>query len=290
MKPLRQRMIEDMQLRGLSESTKKGYVLAVKQLAAHYHKSPDQISEEELRQYFLYLKTEKQVAVSTFTVALCAIKFLYCYTLQRKWPILGWMQPEREKKLPVVLSVEEIRLLLSKVRGLKNQARLGLIYTCGLRVSEAARLKVTDIDSDRLVIHIREGKGKKDRYVPLPPTTLQLLRRYWVTHRHPVWLFPSIVPLGAERATAKTHIRSRTIQRAFRAVLKESGIRKPATVHTLRHSYATHLLQAGVSLRVIQSYLGHRSIETTAIYTHLTHQIEAPALEAIQQVLSGLWA
>ena len=247
MTPLRQRMIDDMQLRGLSKSTQKGYVLAVRQLAAHYHKSPDRISEEELRHYFLYLKTEKRVAVSTCTVAMSAIKFLYRYTLQREWPVLGWMRPEREKKLPVVLSVDEVRLLLNRVRGLQHRARLGLVYTCGLRVSEAARLKVIDIDSDRLVVHIRDSKGKKDRYVPLPPPTLELLRRYWVTHRHPVWLFPTTVPLGAARATAKTHIHSRSIQKAFRAVLKESGIQKPATVHTLRHSYATHLLQAGVS-------------------------------------------
>ena len=151
-------------------------------------------------------------------------------------------------------------------------------------------MKVTDIDGDRLVVHIHEGKGKKDRYVPLPTPTLQLLRKYWITHRHPVWLFPTTVPLGAQRATAKTHIRSRAIQKAFQAVLKESGIQKLATVHTLRHSYATHLLQAGVSLRVIQVYLGHSSIETTAIYTHLTRQMEAPALDAIQQVLTDLWA
>ena len=290
MTPLRQRMIDDMHLRGLSKATQKSYVLAVRQLATYHHKSPDRISEEELRQYFLYLKTEKRVATSTLTVAMCAIKFFYRYTLQRAWPVLDWIRPEREKKLPVVLSVEEVRLLLNEVRGLPHRARLGLIYTCGLRVSEAASLKVRDIDSDRLVVHIHAGKGKKDRYVPLPTPTLQLLRKYWMTHRHPVWLFPTTVPWGAPRATAKTHIRSRTTQKAFQAVLKESGIQKPATVHTLRHSYATHLLQAGVSLRVIQTYLGHSSIETTTIYTHLTQQMEAPALDAIQQVLTGLWA
>jgi site-specific recombinase XerD len=274
-------MIEDMQLRGLAERTQEVYVAAVRQLAEHYGKSPDQISDEELRQYFLYLTNEKKASSSTVTIALCAIKFIYEQTLRQEWPTLTLVRPPRERKLPVVLSREEVHRILGCLRRPYYRVCLSTIYSCGLRLEEGVHLQVSDIDSARMLIHVRKSKGNKDRYVPLPQRTLQMLREYWATHRHPVWIFP------ARRATtsATGPMSKRGVQYAFEAALKESGIQKRATVHTLRHSFATHLLEAGVNLRQIQVWLGHGSLSTTAVYTHLTRLAEALAAEAINRLM-----
>jgi len=285
MTKLRQRMIEDMQLRGLAEKTQDSYLRVVRQLAEYYHKAPDQISEEELRQYFLYLKNVRQVSHSSCTVALCGIKFFYVRTLRREWPTLELVRSPREKKLPVVLSVEEVGQILGYVRRIKYRVCLGTLYSCGLRLKEGLHLQVADIDSDRLQIHVRHGKGGKDRYVPLPEVTLKMLRQYWVTHRHPEWLFPASNFKGW---MATEPMNPSGVQKAFRAACKESGLQKHATVHTLRHSWATHMLEAGVNLRVIQAYLGHSSPNTTAIYTHLTRKAEVPAVTAINQVMDEI--
>jgi site-specific recombinase XerD len=281
-------MIEDMQLRGLSEKTQQLYVRVVRQLAEYYGKSPDEINEEELRQYFLYLKNTKHAARSTCTVALCGIKFFYQQTLRREWTTLDLVRPRREKKLPVVLSTSEVRQILSCIRRLYYKVCLSTIYACGLRVQEAVYLKVRDIDSNRMLIHVNHGKGNKDRYVPLPGRILVILRRYWTTHRDPIWLFPARNRAGYI-PEANSPLTARAVQKAFKAALLESQVEKEATVHTLRHSYATHLLEAGVNLRLIQAYLGHRSISTTAIYTHLTQKNETLSVAAIDQVLEKLW-
>jgi site-specific recombinase XerD len=281
-------MIEDMQLNSLAEGTQSVYVHAVRQLARHYGKSPDRISEEELRQYFLYLKHDRQVAASTFGVALCAIKFFYERTLRREWSTLDLVRPSKEKKLPVVLSTSEVQRVLECVRLPHQQACLGTIYSCGLRLQEAVHLQVGDIDSDRMMVHVRYGKGARERYVPLPVCTLEILRRHWVTHRNAVWLFPARPPAGKTRSASTTPQSSRAVQRAFKAALQESGVQKPATVHTLRHSYATHLLEAGLDSRVIQAYLGHRSPETTAIYTHMTCEVDELASGSINSVMNSL--
>jgi site-specific recombinase XerD len=280
-------MIEDMQLRGLSERTQAAYVLAVRQLAEHYDRSPDQISEEELRQYFLYLRNVKRVAASTFNVSLYGIKFLYQYTLKKAWPTLELARAPRDKKLPVVLSTVEVRRLLQCIRRQCYRACLSTIYSCGLRVQEGVSLQVRDIDSDRMFVHVRHGKGAKDRYVPLPQGTLEVLRQYWSTHRHTVWLFPARSSTGVLSA-ASSPMTVRGVQHCFQAALQESGIQKPATVHTLRHSYATHLFEAGVHLQFIQAYLGHSSPQSTAIYTHLTPKAEGVAMETIHQVMESL--
>lgn len=279
---LRERMIEDMQLRGLSERTQASYVRVVRQLASYCHKSPDQISEEELRQYFVYLKQDKQCARSTCTVALCGIKFFYEQTLKREWSMLDFIRPSRESKLPVVLSREEVQRLLVCVRRSHYRVCLSTIYSCGLRLLEGVQLQVAEIDSDRMLLHIRRGKGGQDRYVPLPQRTLDLLRAYWQCHRHPEWLFPGV------KAGATGSMDESGVGRAFRAALAESGIVKPATVHTLRHSWATHLLEAGVNLRLIQIWLGHKSLATTAIYTHLTAKAETMATETINGLMNEL--
>jgi len=282
-------MIEDLQLRGLSPRTQDTYVRTVRLLAEHYDKSPDDITEEELRQYFLYLKNGKGVSASAFRIALCGIKFFYQHTLKWEWPTLNLVRPAREKKLPVVLSIDEVRQVLGSVRSRHHRVCLTTIYSCGLRLQEGVHLQVADIDSARMVVHVRRGKGAKDRYVPLPERTLDLLRGCWAAHRNPIWIFPSRYPSNVlALATANRSMDVSSVHRAFKAAVHESGLQKKATVHTLRHSYATHLLEAGVNLRIIQAYLGHSSPTSTAIYTHLTRKVEDLAAEAINRVMDSL--
>jgi len=288
MSELRKRMIECLQLRGLAERTQEAYTRAVRQLAAHYHKSPDQISEAELRQYFLYLKNVKHYSRNTMTIAICGIRFFYEQTLQRSWAIFGIVRPAPEKKLPVILSLAEVPQILGRVRLPRYKVCLTTIYACGLRLQEGTHLQVADIDSARLMIHVRHGKGAKDRYVPLPERTLQLLRQYWKQHRNPVLLFPAEGRNHIDLGQATEPMSKSSVQDAFHAALQESGNHKRASVHTLRHSWATHLLEAGVNLRLIQEWLGHSSPPTTSVYTHLTVKAEQLGTQAINQIMSDL--
>lgn len=288
MTELRRRMIECLQLRGMSERTQEMYVRAVRQLAEHYHKSPHLITEEELRQYFLYIKNVKRYSRSASTIALCGIKFFFQHTLNRDWSTLSFVRAPREKKLPVILSIEEVRRMLGCVRLPRYRVCLSTIYSCGLRLQEGTRLQVRDIDSARMMIHVRHGKGGKDRYVPLPERTLKMLRQYWVTHRHPVLIFPAPGRGGIGLSSATEPMPKSSVQGAFRQALKDTGIHKGASVHTLRHSWATHLLEAGVNLRLIQEYLGHSSPATTSVYTHLPLKAEQLGAQAINRIMSDL--
>ena len=289
MTPLRQRMLEDMQLRGLSARTQGSYVVAVRQLAEHFHTSPDRLSEEQLRQYFLYLANEKKVARATATIALCGIRFFFEQTLRREWTTLRFVRPAREHKLPVVLSRDEVRRVLEAVRIPVYRACLTTMYACGLRLLEGAHVQVPDVDSARMLLHIH-GKGKTDRYVSLPEALVPMLRTYWRTHRSPTWLFPAPTRRGLTHSL--THdggpVTRSSLQSAFRRALQRSGIAKRAHVHTLRHSYATHLLEAGVNLRIIQEALGHRSARTTQIYTHLTREVQATLTDPLNELMHGL--
>jgi len=190
MSRLRQKMIEDMQLQGLAVRTQEAYINAVFQLSKRFKKSPDRIEEAELREYFLYLKNEKQVADSTFSIALCGIKFFYEQTLKKEWHTLQLVRPDRQKKLPVVLSVAEVKRVFTCVQRWQYRVCLHTIYACGLRLLEGSQLRLKDIDSGRKLIHVVQGKGSKDRYVPLPDQTLLLLRQHWLLHRNPTWMFP----------------------------------------------------------------------------------------------------
>jgi len=286
---LRQKMLEDMQLHGFAARTQEAYLLAVRQLAKYYHKSPDQINEEELRQYFLFLKNEKHAARNTCTIALCGIKFFFQHTLGKEWKTFDFLRPPKENKLPVVLSVEEVRRILNCVHRQRYRVCLTLIYVCGLRLLEGVCLQVKDIDSERKMIHLRQGKGGKDRYIPLPSACLEMRRRHWRTHRHPVGLFPALRDDWQKPEGISQPMNESGVQRAFSAAVKESDIHKKATVHTLRHSYATHLLEAGVNLRIIQSYLGHASPTTTAIYTHLTSTTDTQTSNKINEMVASLW-
>jgi integrase/recombinase XerD len=288
MTALRKRMIACLQLRGLSERTQEMDVRAVRQLAEHYHKSPALITEEELRQYFLYLKHVKKYSRSASTIALCGIKFFFEHTLTKEWTTLTFVRPPREKKLPVILRREEVRRILGGVRRLRYRVCLTTIYSGGLRLQEGTHLQVPDLDRARLLIHVRRGTGGTDRYVPLPHRTLALLRQYWVTHRHPVLIFPAPGRGGIGLSTATDAMPRSSVQGAFRAALQDSGIHKHASVHTLRHSWATPLLEAGVNLRLIQAYLGHSSPTTTSVYTHLTVRAEPLGADAMNRLMSAL--
>ena len=287
MTPLRHRMIQDLQLRGYADRTIEAYVHAVAQLANFYHASPEALTEEQIREYLLHLSTVKKVARASHTIALCGIKFFYQQTLGREWTVLGVARPKREKKLPVVLSRNEVWRILDHVRITVYRVCLTTIYACGLRLTEGVSLQVPDVDGDRKFLHIH-GKGGKDRYVPLPDGTLVLLREYWRTTRNPLWLFPTGTRshVASLHDPALGHISGTSLQSAFVRAVKQSGVHKRAHVHTLRHSYATHLLEAGVKLPLIQEYLGHTSLRTTSIYTHLTREIRDAALSPVNDLMA----
>lgn len=286
MTPLRSQMIEEMQLRGYAQSTIEGYVHAVAQLARHYHRSPDKLTEDEVRRYLLYLTLDKKIARGSFSVVLGGLRFFYQKALGRDWKSLYVAKPRSEKKLPVVLSRDEVWRVLDAVRIDVYRICLTTIYACGLRLMEGASLQIPNVDSARGVLHVR-GKRRKDREVPLPTATLQLLRDHWRTHRSPTWLFPAATRHGIEYSVAHDcgPITRDSLQSAFRHAVKRSGIHKRAHVHTLRHSYATHLLEDGVNLRLIQEYLGHSSPRTTAVYTHLTREIRDAARDPINRLM-----
>jgi integrase/recombinase XerD len=286
MTPLRERMIEDMQLAGYSSKTQEAYLGAVRRIFDHFPCRPSQLTEEQLREYFLYLTNQRTVSRATATIAVCAVKFFFECTLKRDWPTLQLIRPRREKKLPVVLSREEVRRILERVHTPVYRACLKTIYSCGLRLREGSHLQIGDIDSGRMALHIH-GKGGKDRYVPLPDRTLELLREFWKTHRLRPWVFPA-VPRDA-RFDAEVHpLTDSSLQRAFRLAVKAAGMSKRAHIHSLRHSYATHLLESGVNLRIIQENLGHRSARTTQIYTHLTEQARASIVDPLNELMKDL--
>ncbi len=266
MTELRRRMIQDLQLHGYADRTQQSYVAAVNLLAIFFNRSPDLLGDEELRNYFLHLINVKQASRSTVRQYLCGIKFFYETTLNRPLPTLNLVKPRKRIVLPVVLSVAEVRCILERVRNPMAQMALVLIYACGLRLSEGRKVQFQDIDGERLLLWVRDSKGGKDRAVPLPAATLERLRTYWKVLRPPgPWLFP------ASDKTAP--VNSSLLQKTFKATLRQSPVTKPASIRTLRHSYATHLLEQGIDLRVIQALLGHASPSTTTIYTHLTQPV-----------------
>jgi site-specific recombinase XerD len=275
---LRQRMLQDLQLAGLSENTQEAYLRAVRQLADHFHTSPDRLSEPQVRDYFLHLKNDRKFASGSLVVAYSGIKFFYSHTTPRDWPTLQRLRVRKEKRLPDVLSVDEVRRLIAAFRTHRNRAYFWTVYSLGLRLAEGLHLQVGDIDSARMMVHVHRGKGAKDRYVPLPSSTLKILRLYWATHRHPLWLFPATGRDG--QPTADQPLDRSSVQGAMRRVVQELNIQKAISIHSLRHSYATHLLEAGVNLRLI-----HSSLNTTMVYLHLTTASQEQAIARIETLM-----
>ena len=283
------RMIKALQLNGKGDRTQEAYARALRMLVEFYGKSPDLITEEELQNYFLHRRNVSKWSPNTMRICYCGIRFFYEHVLQRNWHILGILRAQNERRLPAVLSIEEVRSLLACVKTFQNYAYLSTVYSCGLRLHEGLHLEVSDIDSSRMMIHVHRGKGAKDRYVPLPQSTLNLLRRYWMTHRHPCLIFPALGRNGNGAKQAQAPMAKSSVQGAFRRAKYDAGIRKKGvSVHTLRHCYATHLLEAGVNLRVIQKNMGHTQLETTMIYLHLTQKGQEDACQLINQVMEGL--
>ena len=281
--------VKALQLNGKCERTQQSYTRAVRMLTEFYGKTPNLITEEELQDYFLHRKNVNKWSPNTMRICYCGIRFFYENVLQRDWHILGILRAQNEHRLPTVLSVDEVRRILGCVRTIQNYAFLSTVYSCGLRLQEGLHLEVSDIDSERMMIHVHRGKGAKDRYVPLPKSTLIILRRYWVTHRNQRLIFPALGRNGKGAKDAQTPTAKSSVQGALRRAKLEAGIRKKGVhIHTLRHSYATHLLEAGVNLRVIQRYLGHTRLETTMVYLHLTQKGQEDAYQLIDQVMGGL--
>jgi integrase/recombinase XerD len=264
MSALRKRMLEDMRVRNYSPRTQEMYVHRVARFAAHFGRSPDLLTPEDIRTYLVHLRDVEQVSWSAFNQAVSALRFFYKVTLGRADVVAEIPYPRTSKKLPTVLSREEVIRLLSAVRHPKHRAVAATLYATGLRLSEALSLKVSDIDAERMVVTVRQGKGRKDRTVMLSPRLLKLIRRYARREQPGEWLFP-----GRQR---EQRLHETAIQRALAVARREAGISKRATAHTLRHSFATHLLEAGTDLRLIQTLLGHRSVKTTSIYTHVSAQ------------------
>lgn len=278
--PLRQRMIEDMELRSLSANTQDRYIKVVKKLARFYRCSPDKLSEEQVRSFFKYLMKQTPLAANTIRVIYSGIKFFFTKTLGREWKIFELIRLPQKRKLPVVLSFEEVRKVLSHIHHPTYRMCLTLIYACGLRLNECIHLRVEDINSSRMVIRVVKGKGAKMRYVPLCDHVLKLLRQYWRLQRPQPWLFQSVYTGGP--------IASNSIQGAFRDARQKAGINKEATIHSLRHSYATHLLESGIDSRLIQGALGHNCTRSTSLYTHLTSKTELILNDAVNEFMSKL--
>lgn len=277
---------KSMQVSGLGERSRQAYARAMRMLVEHCDKTPDRITEEELLDYFIHRQEVSGWSPATMRICHAGIKFFFKHVLRREWHLLVLARAKREKRLPAVLSREEVKKVLSQVTTFHNYVYLTTVYTCGLRLQEGLFLEVSDIDGPRKMIHIHRGKGAKDRYVPLPEFTYALLRRYWVTHRNPRLIFPA-VGRGLQKAPISQEPMSIDgVQGAFRRAKFDAAIKKRGvSVHTLRHSYATHLLEAGVNLRVIQKYLGHSSIETTMVYLHLTNKGMEDAYQIINAVM-----
>jgi len=285
--PWYQKTINALQLAGLADGTQGCYARSVRQLIAFYDKDPRQITEEELREYLLYRRNTSKWASSTLKICCNGLKFFFTNVLEKDRPVFKYLKAQPEKRLPCVLSREEVYSILHNVKKIYYYCFFSAVYSCGLRFQEALCLQTTDIDRNRMMIHVHRGKGAKDRLIPLPEDTLLLLREYWKTHRNPTLIFPSL-PNNVTDAHTDTHMSVKSITLSFRQAVRKTGIKKRrVTVHTLRHSYATHLLEAGVNIHAIQRYLGHASLKTTSVYLHLTQKGQEDTYEIINSQMKG---
>lgn len=285
-----QKSINSLSLNGKAERTQEAYTRALRMLCEfHGNRRPEDITEPELEAYFLHRKNVDRWSANTMRICYCGIRFYFVKVLARNWQLFNYLRARAESRLPAVLSEDEVRALLAHVHTAHNRAFLSTVYACGLRLQEALFLEVSDIDAGRMMIHVHRGKGAKDRYVPLPHASLARLRAHWCSHRNPRLLFPAWGRDSRSGGASDTPMAKSSVQGAFRRAKLEAGIKKRGvSVHTLRHCYATHLLEAGVNLRVIQRHLGHSSLESTMVYLHLTHKGTEDAYALIDAVMKDL--
>jgi len=282
--PLYQRMSDDLHLAGVSQRTHDGYLRAVRQLADYCQAAPDRITEDGLRRFFLHLKNERHFASGSLRVAYSGVKFFYTRTCRRDWQTLAKMKIQNVKSLPEVLTIPQVHRIIEACTTERVAVYLWTVYSMGLRLEEGLNLQVGDVDAQRGLVHVHRGKGAKDRYIPLPSSTLDWLRRYWSRHRHPRLLFPADGRNHTGISTATTPMSPTAVQGAMKKITQQIDFGKKVSIHTLRHSYATHLLEAGVSLRVIQQYLGHSSLQTTMVYLHLTETAQVDTRKVIEKI------
>lgn len=281
MTPLRQRVLEELQRRNYSPATTRGYILAIKQFAEHFGKSPERMGTEEIRRFQLYLLKEKKLAPGTVEGRMSALRFLYKKTLKRRdIAYEDLIFPKTPSKLPVVLSPEEVTRLIEAAPNLLHRTILMVLYGTGIRRSEASLLKVSDIDSERMVIHVHQGKGSRDRDVPMTAKLLEVLREYWRWKRPKIYLFPST---SGHRGVEEP-ISDKTVWYAVKEAGKRAEIKKRIGPHTLRHSFATNLMEAGTDLRTIQLLMGHAHLEDTTVYLHLSRRHLHAAANPLDQI------
>ena len=262
---LRQRMTEDLRLRNYSKHSEEIYLREVTLFAKHFKRSPEFLGPDEIRQYLVYLREQQKVSLSRMRQAVAALRFVYKYTLGREWLKDRIAYPKQASRLPVVLTQQEVAALLNAVPNHRDRTLLEVLYGAGLRLSEAINLKVSDIDSAEMTLRVRVGKGRRERIAMLSPTLLETLRAYWKEYRPTDWLFPG--------KDGKRHIGEGVAQTACSRATATAGITKRTSPHTLRHCFASHLLENGTDLRMIQELLGHRSLHSTMVYTHVTPKI-----------------
>ena len=289
---LRQRLSDDLHLTGKAKRTHDGYIRAVRQLSDFARCSPDKVTETQVRQFFLHLKNDRGFAYGSLRVALSGVKFFFSVTCKRDWEIFAMLKLQNVKTLPVVLTIEQVHRIMGATKTYRTFVFFWTVYTMGLRLNEGLNLHVGDIDAARGFVHIHRGKGAKDRYLPLPPSTLRLLRSYWSTHKHPSLLFPgdgrnhTLAKGGI--STAENPMSEKTVQEAISLITQAMKLGKKVTIHTLRHCYATHLLEAGVGLKALQKLMGHSSLQSTMIYLHLTETAEAHSRDVINKMFGKL--
>lgn len=281
------KFVEDLRLAGLAKRTVYGYVRAIRKLCQHHRKSPEKISQQDVRAYLLHQIVDLEVATGTQSVILSGIKFFYRTTLPRKWKVLDQTKLNYVTALPEVITQTQVFQIIDACKTFRMKCFIWVTYTLGLRLGEAINLQIGDIDGQRQMVHIHRGKGAKDRYIPLPTSTYRTLRALWTTHRNPTFLFPAEGRDHQDGSTATTPMSISTVQGAIKRITKQLNFGKPVSCHTLRHSYATHLLESGVSLKAIQKFLGHKSLQTTMVYLHLTETGEADARQIIEQLFVG---
>jgi len=281
---LYQRMSDDLHLAGRSKRTHDGYLRAVRQLADFCQTSPEKITEAQLRKFFLHLKNERKFAYGSMRVALSGVKFFFTRTCRREWETLAKLKLQNVKSLPEVLTISQVHQIIDACTTQRMAVYFWTVYSLGLRLEEGLNLQVGDVDGARGLVHVHRGKGAKDRYIPLPTSTLGLLREHWKNHRHARFLFPADGRKHTGMSTAKTAMSPTAAQSAIKKITTKLDFNKKVSTHTLRHSYATHLLEAGVSLRVIQQYLGHSSLQTTMVYLHLTETAQVDTRKVIEKL------